>query len=126
MEYLGDEGNAAPTLNHVRLDKRDVQPFFELLMHNVSLMLSLNVVHGDLSAYNVLHWQGQIRLIDFPQVVHPFDRAPHNNPYAWTIFARDVERVCDYFARYGIRVDALELARGMWAENGGLAREVLP
>lgn len=117
MEYLGDEVDPAPMLSRVRLDRDEAQPMFDLLMQNVRLMLSFNVVHGDLSAYNVLYWQGHIRIIDFPQVVHPFNRAPHNNPHAWTIFARDVERLCDYFARYGIRADARTLAREMWAEQ---------
>jgi RIO kinase 1 len=112
MEYMGHDGDPAPTLNHVRLDKREAQPLFELLMRNVRLMLSCNVVHGDLSAYNVLYWQGAIKIIDFPQVVNPFENAK-----SWLIFSRDVERLCEYFARYGIRADARQLAGEMWAEH---------
>ncbi len=54
-------------------------------------MLANNVVHGDLSAYNILYWQGDIRIIDFPQAVNPY-----KNPNAYRIFERDVERICQY------------------------------
>ena len=32
---------------------------------------------------------------------------------------RDIERVCGYFARYGIMADAHELARDMWNQKVG-------
>ena len=28
-------------------------------------------VHGDLSPHNILYWQGEAKLIDFPQVSDP-------------------------------------------------------
>ena len=40
-------------------------------MRNVELMLSLGRIHGDLSAYNVLYWQGEVKIIDFPQAIEP-------------------------------------------------------
>jgi RIO kinase 1 len=72
-------------------------------------MLKHHVIHGDLSAYNVLYWNGQIKIIDLPQIVDP-----RTNPNARGIFYRDVERVCDYFARYGIQSHPRGLARELW------------
>jgi RIO kinase 1 len=60
-------------------------------------MLAHGVVHGDLSAYNILYWDGAITLIDFPQVVDV-----HSNRQSRAILERDVRRVCEYFAAQGI------------------------
>lgn len=113
MEYLGEADAPAPTLHEVRLERDEVQPLFERLMHNVGLMLKHQLIHGDLSAYNVLYWEGDIRVIDFPQVVHPND-----NPESFDIFARDVQRLCQYFARQGVRADPAVIAQDLWTRYG--------
>ncbi|HEX5368139.1 MAG TPA: RIO1 family regulatory kinase/ATPase, partial [Dehalococcoidia bacterium] len=71
LEYLGDEDEAAQQLNRVRLLPHEAAPLFERLMGNIELMLACDRVHGDLSPHNVLYWQGDIRVIDFPQAVDP-------------------------------------------------------
>jgi len=112
MEYLGEVGMAAPTLNLIALERAEAQTLFDQLLHNVELMLAHGVVHGDLSAYNVLYWEGEIRIIDFPQMVDP-----HANPDARAIFNRDVERLCQYFARYGVQANAVAIARDFWGRQ---------
>ncbi|HSO13364.1 MAG TPA: RIO1 family regulatory kinase/ATPase, partial [Anaerolineales bacterium] len=113
MEYIGDEGNAAPTLNTVSLDRDEARQLFDRVIFNLNLLLQNERIHGDLSAYNILYWDGDIRLIDFPQVVHP-----EMNPSAWTIFLRDVTRVCQYFNSQGIKVNAHKLAADLWTSHG--------
>jgi RIO kinase 1 len=76
-------------------------------------MLSHHRIHGDLSAYNILYWEGDITLIDFPQVV-----PPEANPLAWTIFLRDVTRICQYFNSQGVRVNPRKLASELWTSHG--------
>jgi serine/threonine-protein kinase RIO1 len=76
-------------------------------------MLANGIVHGDLSAYNVLYWEGRITLIDFPQVISP---ANHRSAYA--IFSRDIARICEYFARQGLGSDPARLAAGLWKAHG--------
>ena len=112
MEFIGDEADAAPTLNDVVLDSADAQRLFERVIFNVELLLGLGWVHGDLSAYNILYRHGQIVLIDFPQVV-----SCQNNPRARAIFERDVERVTQYFDRCGWSVDPRRLARELWLKH---------
>jgi RIO kinase 1 len=72
-------------------------------------MLSRNRVHGDLSAYNVLLWAGRAIVIDFPQAVVAL-----KNPHAFRLLQRDLERLCQHFARYGVVADAKALATTMW------------
>jgi RIO kinase 1 len=100
MTYVGDERRAAPTLSEIRLGHQEARPLFAELLRNVELMLSLGLVHGDLSAYNVLYWNGQVVLIDFPQ-----GTSSQANQSARFILNRDVQRVCEYFARQGVPSD---------------------
>ncbi len=122
MDYIGDLSAPAPTLSTIRLDKDEVLPLFERVIRNVDLLLANQRIHGDLSAYNILYWDGEITLIDFPQVVQP-----ESNPAAWTIFLRDVTRVCQYFASQGIKRDARKLATDLWTSHGHrVVKEVHP
>ena len=122
MDYIGDFDSAAPTLNSVTLDPEEVMPLFERVIRNIDLLLSNQRIHGDLSAYNLLYWDGDIALIDFPQVV-----PPESNPAAWTIFLRDVTRICQYFASQGLQRDARKLAADLWTSHGHkVTREIHP
>lgn len=109
MAYLGQEGLPAPMLQEVTLAPEEAQPLFRRIMDNVQLMLSHHLVHADLSAYNILYWEGRIALIDFPQMVDA-----RTNPNAFDLLERDVQRVCDYFADYHVRADATALAADLW------------
>ncbi len=113
MEFVGDAGTAAPPLSHVSLDPDEAQPLFERVVRNMDIMLSKDRIHGDLSAYNILYWDGDIKLIDFPQVV-----IPESNPSSWGIFQRDVMRICQYFSAQGVRMDAKKLAADLWTSHG--------
>lgn len=113
MEFIGDAGTAAPPLSHIGLDPDEAQPLFGRVVRNMDIMLANDRIHGDLSAYNILYWDGDIKLIDFPQVV-----IPESNPSSWGIFQRDVLRICQYFAAQGIRTDAKKLAADLWTAHG--------
>lgn len=113
MEFVGDAGTAAPPLSHVSLDPDEAEPLFERVVRNMDIMLSKDRIHGDLSAYNILYWDGDIKLIDFPQVV-----IPESNPASWGIFQRDVIRICQYFSAQGVRTDAKKLAADLWTSHG--------
>lgn len=122
MGYVGDVDNAAPTLNSVTLDREEAHELFDRVVLNLNLLLANGRIHGDLSAYNILYWDGDITLIDFPQVVQP-----ESNPSAWTIFLRDVTRVCQYFASQGVKVNARKLASDLWTSHGHqIMKEVDP
>ncbi|HLJ56206.1 MAG TPA: RIO1 family regulatory kinase/ATPase [Chthonomonadaceae bacterium] len=113
MEYFGDRGHVAPQLQNVRLEPFEVGPAYSRILDNLEIMLDQDRVHGDLSAYNVLYWQGKVQIIDFPQAVDPMD-----NPDAYSLFVRDLQRIYEYFAPYGVRCDTRQLARKMWIDCG--------
>jgi RIO kinase 1 len=119
MTYHGDEQMAAPTLNTVRLSSVEAESLFREVVGNVHLMLQLDLVHGDLSAYNILYWQAgdspaEITLIDFPQVVNL-----QTNDRARFILRRDIQRTCQYFARQGVQCDARAIFEGLWRRYVG-------
>jgi RIO kinase 1 len=109
MEYLGDRQEPAPILQNVELSQQEVHPIFERLMRNIELWLANNYVHADLSAYNVLYWQGEIRVIDFPQAVDP-----RFNPNALSLLTRDIDNICRYVARYGLERNGQRIAKRLW------------
>jgi RIO kinase 1 len=112
MSYIGDLGSSAPVLNSVSLDLDEARSLYARVVHNIDLMLTYDHVHGDLSAYNILYWNGDITLIDFPQVV-----LPEANPASWIIFLRDVTRTCQYFSAQGVQCDAHKLASDLWTSH---------
>jgi RIO kinase 1 len=114
MDYLGEAYNPAPTLNEVRLSgQAEVRRLFDGLLHNVEIMLANQCIHGDLSAYNVLYWEGNFMIIDFPQAVKP-----DQNRSAFNIFRRDLTRLCQYFSTYGVQVNPGGLASRLWEKYG--------
>ncbi|MGH2459461.1 MAG: RIO1 family regulatory kinase/ATPase [Chloroflexota bacterium] len=113
MGYQGNARLAAPPLREISLGRREAGRQFAEVMRNVELLLQHGLVHGDLSAYNILYWEGRITLIDFPQAT-----SVHANRNAQVILQRDVKRVCDYFARQGVRADPVALAADLWDRYG--------
>jgi RIO kinase 1 len=112
MSYYGDDVMGAPTLNEVNLPAAEARGLFDRVVHNIDRMLSLGCIHGDLSAYNILYWEGEIAIIDFPQVI-----SPDQNRSAFPIFERDVARICEYFQRQGVRNNPRKLAADLWASH---------
>lgn len=110
MGYLGNEHGAAPTLSEVGLSSEEAKPLYRQVLQSIEVMLREGIVHGDLSAYNILYWEGTASLIDFPQVANI-----NANPQARFILGRDITRVCEYFTRQGVRCDAARLERDLWS-----------
>jgi RIO kinase 1 len=100
MGYIGDEYTAAPTLHEVTLTPDEVQPLYDRMMRDIDLMLQHNVIHGDLSAFNILYWASELTIIDFPQVVDP-----RKNRKSYDILMRDITRVVEYFQRQGAKTE---------------------
>lgn len=109
MELVGDGGWAAPLLHEVRLSDEEAPQLFADVLHTIELFLTCHRIHGDLSTYNILYHSGRLTIIDFAQAVDP-----RYNPDVFPLLHRDVERVCDHFARYGVQADAEGLTHELW------------
>jgi RIO kinase 1 len=110
MSYIGDERDAAPQLQRYRpRDQAEAEELLEQCLHAIERMLYHDVIHGDLSPFNVLVWEGRICVIDLPQAVDP-----KKNRHAESLLTRDVARVCEHFGRRGILRDPATTAAELW------------
>jgi RIO kinase 1 len=110
MTWIGDEEEAAPQLRQVRFDAPEkAGRILDFLVSQVELWLAHDVVHGDLSEYNVLFWRGRPIVIDFPQAMDP-----RFNRNAYSLLQRDLANLVHHFERFGVRRDARALAANMW------------
>lgn len=100
MEYLGDANAAAPRLSEARIRRKDAPELFAQTIHLLRTMSALGLVHGDLSAYNLMLWRDRVWAIDFPQAVDLV-----LNPNARTLLERDVTNVSTFFRKHGVATD---------------------
>lgn len=109
MEFVGDGDLPARTLKTAELSQRQAQEVWARLLDNIQLWLSRYIVHGDLSAYNVLYDGRRPVVIDFPQACDP-----RFNTNAYDLLVRDIENLARYFDRHGVECDAAALADDFW------------
>lgn len=109
MEYITKDGAAAPQLASVSLDREESEAVWESVVGTIRLALSLNLVHGDLSAYNVLYGDAGPVIIDLPQAIDP-----RFNNSARRLFERDVRNVAKFCSRSGARIDADAVIDDLW------------
>ena len=109
MEYVGNGAGPAPHLHGVELDRNRAEALFERILNNVEILLTQNLVHGDLSPYNILVWKDRPWIIDLPQAVDP-----RFNPNAFDLLRRDLKNVCAFFADHGVATGPDDLALGLW------------
>lgn len=67
LEYVGSWEAAAPQMSTVRLSRDELDDAFGQLI--VGLRAITAIAHGDLSAYNLLWWEGRLWFIDFPHSI---------------------------------------------------------
>jgi RIO kinase 1 len=120
MELItDDEGHVAPRLNDVALTPEQAREDYATVIQDVIRMLSVGLVHGDLSEFNVLVDDYGPVIIDLPQAV---DAAANNNAQA--MLERDVRNMTNYYGQFApdILVDNYN-AQEIWSlfEEGDLA-----
>ena len=118
MELVRDAtGEPAPRLGEVDLTPDVAREYHGFLMQQIVRMLSLGLIHGDLSEFNILLAPEGPVIIDLPQVVN----ASGNNA-AFAMLERDVNNIRATLGRFAPELLQTEFAREMWAfyEQGEL------
>jgi RIO kinase 1 len=121
MELVVDaHGRPAPRLVDALVPRDQAAPLYADLRAQAIRMLTCDLIHGDLSPYNVLLGSAGPVVIDFPQVVG----AAHNSQ-AESFFRRDVENLRRFFAALDPALHAAESdAREIW--RAYVRRELTP
>ncbi|MBP6514851.1 MAG: serine protein kinase RIO [Steroidobacteraceae bacterium] len=121
MELVaGTDGEPAPRLGEVDLAPDTAREYHGVLIRQVVRMLSLGLIHGDLSEFNVLLAPDGPVIIDLPQAVN----AAGNNA-ARDMLARDVNNLRETLGRFAPELLDTQFAAEMWAlfEQGLLLPE---
>jgi RIO kinase 1 len=112
MELVTDTaGDPAPRLGELDLAPEIAREYHGFLIQQVVRMLSIGLIHGDLSEFNVLVGSHGPVIIDLPQAVN----AAGNNG-ALAMLERDVNNIRGTLGRFAPELLATEFAREMWAQ----------
>merc|ERR1719305_678855 len=99
MEYVGQDGVAAPRLKDAEVSSDAWAGLYRMLIRIVRCMFQVcRLVHGDLSEYNILHYRDALYVIDVSQSVE------HDHPQALEFLKRDLVNVNDFFGRMSVPV----------------------
>jgi RIO kinase 1 len=104
MEWITYDGETAPRLSQTRPDRDLLASYFDQLRDALATLVQAGLVHGDLSAYNLLAAGARLVIIDLPQIV---DLA--GNIAGMDFLMRDCANVCTWFRPRGLEVDEHDL-----------------
>jgi RIO kinase 1 len=103
MEFIGKNGVNATSLKEQA--PSDPEKVYEILLtYMEKLYRKADLVHGDLSEYNIMMWKGKPVIFDVAQSV------PTSHPMAEFFLRRDLTNVNRFFKRLGVTVLSIEEA----------------
>ncbi len=94
MDLIAVEGQVAPTLKDMNLEQEEARAIYEQIVHYISLLYNrAQLVHADLSEFNILYRQEGPVIIDMGQSV------TLDHPQARRFLERDIANVSHYFRK---------------------------
>ncbi len=99
MEFIGQDGRPDPLLNEVEVRQRDYKTVISLVekLHN-----NANLVHADLSEYNIFKHGKNFILFDFGSAVDV------RHPLSKEFLKRDINNINRFFIKRGLKVKPLD------------------
>jgi RIO kinase 1 len=101
MEFIGEEGVTAPSMKELP-PKNPEKTYQTLLGYLKKLYTKAELVHGDLSEYNIMIWRGRPVLFDMSQAVLT------SHPMAEFLLRRDLTNLNKFFSKLGVEVSSVE------------------
>lgn len=111
MRFIGKNGDPAPELKELP-PKNPEFIYTELLEYIKRLYQRVELVHGDVSEYNVMMWRGKPVLFDMSQAVLI------SHPMAHTFLKRDLENLNRYFKKLGVKALSVDEMYRIVTEHG--------
>lgn len=102
MEFIGTKGEPAPLLREAMLKNPD-KTYRELVSFVKLLYNDAELVHGDLSEYNIMIWRAHPVIFDLSQAVST------QHPIADRLLIRDILNLNRYFSQIGVETDPDEI-----------------
>ncbi|MEM2093181.1 MAG: serine protein kinase RIO [Candidatus Bathyarchaeia archaeon] len=97
MEFIGKDGVSAPSLKEQPPENPD-RVYRTLITYLKRLYQKAELVHGDISEYNIMMWRGRPVLFDMSQAV------PTSHPLADFMLNRDISNINRFFNRLGVDI----------------------
>ena len=97
MEFIGKNGVNASSLKE-QVPSNPEEVYEVLLTYLKRLYRKAEIVHGDLSEYNIMMWKGKPVIFDVAQAV------PTSHPMAEFFLRRDLANVNRFFKRLSVKV----------------------
>lgn len=104
MEWITVDGETAPRLAQTRPEPELLASYFDQLRDALTTLVQNGIVHGDLSAYNILAAGERLVIIDLPQIIDLV-----GNTAGLDFLLRDCANVCAWFRARGLEVDEHDL-----------------
>jgi len=102
MEFIGDN-IASKTLKDTKKIK-NIKNFYDQTVDFIAkCFFKKELIHADLSEYNILIKNEKLFVIDFGQGVLS------NHPFAKEFFERDIRNLCTYFSKHGLQISFEEM-----------------
>lgn len=96
ISFIGSGRELAPML--INIVPKNLEEVYKEVLDNLKKLINAGLVHGDLSAYNILFWD-KAYFIDFSH------GTVIKSPIALDLLKRDVKNVNSYFSKLGIQTD---------------------
>jgi len=97
MSFIGDEGVPAPRLSDIIPE--NPEKIYNKIVKDMKKLAKSNLIHGDLSPYNILVYEEDPYMIDFSQGIKK------NHPLAIDFLKKDVTNINNYFGRIGVEIN---------------------
>lgn len=110
IEFIGDkDGNPAPTVKN--LPPQDPNEFYEKLVEQMDRFINkANLIHGDLSSYNILNFDEDPVIIDVSQSV------VRDHIIANELLERDIKNISFEFSKMGVDTSIEDLTNRLLRE----------
>jgi RIO kinase 1 len=99
-EMIGEE-EPAPALKDA-LPENPAQ-FLEQIIEQIKKLYQVGLIHGDLSAFNILNYDEKPYLIDFSQGTLT------KTPNSLELLERDIKNILAFFARLNVKADSVKI-----------------
>ncbi|OYT29703.1 serine protein kinase RIO [Thermoplasmatales archaeon ex4572_165] len=98
MDFIGQDRQPAPLIKDIQLP--EPEKIFKTIINTISTMyLKAELVHCDLSPFNILYHNNEPCIIDLGQGVL------RDHPRSYEFLKRDIQNIISYFKKYQIHED---------------------